>query len=1200
MFDKLQKVLQQEDTVLFIGSGVSLWSGLPSWKGLITELITVMEANGLDASLVRRELGYGDLLQAASYGFDKLTPQAMSEFIRMACRLGKAVPGEIHEAIVKLGPTCYITTNYDKLLELSFQKWKGDRFYRTIVNRQLTESASIVGAREKEFLFKLHGDAEDSASIILTREQYRKLHQGGELFHAMESVKTLMLSRPIIYIGFGLRDPDFLYLKDLLINTYKGTARDHYAIMADVTEEEKDYWKRNFGIYLVSYTTLINADQSRDHGPLLRLLEDLGSWDLPKNENYATSSDPAPDAGFLLSLSRLAARNMKFDNGDEHLPLLVRMDTESLKKSKIEYAYRYGAQRIEKILDNESLNLLLLGMPGGGKSYSLKSSVTRLSKVLNEKIINDNLEPRHAIVPIYIDLKLYRGRIEDLVKDNIPSEMKASYLCQTFPVRFYFDAFNEVPREYLESNHWATDFQQFSSKQRFSYVISSRTSGRLENLQVVHFELEAIDKGFIESSLIQSKVDIEGLFKKELIALLQKPLFYKLASSKKIHLDADSTPKKIYTEIIDTNLQQIELKFEANFDLKEILSQVAYEAFSKGEEAFKVSSLYDPIAPHTHSPALANDIINGLISQNFLSPLSDGRICFFHQSITEYLAAIRLEMLFKSDPSVLPEILPSRRWDHILFFTFSLLEEKEARDFLHLLTQTDFGLALSSVKYYEGDTTTLVSTFLSMLETGGNALSTEYSLGSYLRKDVPISKVHIPMLQQLTEKGGDIGGGAAACLLKYSELHDLAWALSKLEKYFEDGGFCEQFCGQLEKMVTSEDPNRIINWLTQLKVDHENDSIDDTYDFIFAMPGLLKPLGIEKVYEALFNPTISLAEQKIQIEIICAMASTDVDHSTFKVCLKLLQFKVPSAVLPFRYLIDSPSWQYKDELPDYSLVHAAHIRFLITMLAKPECKEFAFESIALLCEYQPELTQYVHEQVAVSEGIIRCALYYAISCEQYEDAIFSTIEATCSISENLTNGGFELLSYMHELNWNNQKTLFFKLLHLKVPELASSLLRSIFNNPYEFYTHFDLGPIDWWLDWVTDLLKSDQKESDLLHIAPMIITGDISSEQRLELIRQFNDPQSPYRAAIGELFLDELDISQEEFTEESIDYLIDHYKSSDYKDFYKSTLILEANDSFICDRIIPLYRSSEGLQKSNLESLLRIAGRRNQRRYLLE
>ena len=270
MQEKLKQVLNQEDTVLFIGSGISLWSGLPSWSQLIENLAVFIEKAGYSADLIRAEAQRGDLLQAASYGFDKLTKSQIGDFIRDSCLYGRAKPQAIHQKIVTLGPRCFITTNYDNLIEESLRLWQPDRFFRPpVTNRQLTETAGIVHARAIDFIFKPHGDAADSDSIILTREQYRQLSPNGERHFALESVKTLLVSRPVVYIGFGLRDPDFIYLRDLLSNIYKGAVRDHYAIMADVSVPEIDYWKKNYGIHLASYATIERADKSKDHSALL-------------------------------------------------------------------------------------------------------------------------------------------------------------------------------------------------------------------------------------------------------------------------------------------------------------------------------------------------------------------------------------------------------------------------------------------------------------------------------------------------------------------------------------------------------------------------------------------------------------------------------------------------------------------------------------------------------------------------------------------------------------------------------------------------------------------------------------------------------------------------------------------------------------------------------------------------------------------
>ena len=113
----IRRFLDRPDAVVFIGSGISCWAGLPNWRRMSEELAEFLDENGESYTLLRREVADSDLLQAASYGFSKLTPLAIGEFVRKAVQLGSAKPCEIHKAIVQLGPSCYITTNYDNLIE---------------------------------------------------------------------------------------------------------------------------------------------------------------------------------------------------------------------------------------------------------------------------------------------------------------------------------------------------------------------------------------------------------------------------------------------------------------------------------------------------------------------------------------------------------------------------------------------------------------------------------------------------------------------------------------------------------------------------------------------------------------------------------------------------------------------------------------------------------------------------------------------------------------------------------------------------------------------------------------------------------------------------------------------------------------------------------------------------------------------------
>jgi hypothetical protein len=386
--EKLKQVLAQEDTVLFVGSGISLWSGLPTWSGFIEELATFVEGSGANADLVRAEAQRGDLLQAASYGFYKLTKPHICDFVRQACRYGVAKPHEIHRKIVSLGPRCFLTTNYDNLIEESLRHWQPDRFYRPVTNRQLTELAEIVHARATDFVFKPHGDANDSESIILTREQYRLLLPGGERHAALESVKTLMASRPIVYIGFGLRDPDFMYVRDLLSNTYQGGIRDHYAIVADALDAEIDYWRINYGIHLVGYATTERADKSRDQSALLKLLDAFLVVVPPTEAPPSTIlAPPLYSSDTVLALARHAARLVRAPKCAPEFP--IRVYSERVGRARGESCFppdEFDHWPVERFLDDGPSRAVLIGPPRGRKVLFAPTSRCSVGRQASRKL----------------------------------------------------------------------------------------------------------------------------------------------------------------------------------------------------------------------------------------------------------------------------------------------------------------------------------------------------------------------------------------------------------------------------------------------------------------------------------------------------------------------------------------------------------------------------------------------------------------------------------------------------------------------------------------------------------------------------------------------------------------------------------------------------------------------------------------------
>lgn len=90
--ERLHQILKRSDTVLFIGSGISTWSGLPTWTQTIDQLAQFLEDRDLDPDSVRKELDRDELIQAASFGLHQLTDHQFAEFISTLGLIGIASP----------------------------------------------------------------------------------------------------------------------------------------------------------------------------------------------------------------------------------------------------------------------------------------------------------------------------------------------------------------------------------------------------------------------------------------------------------------------------------------------------------------------------------------------------------------------------------------------------------------------------------------------------------------------------------------------------------------------------------------------------------------------------------------------------------------------------------------------------------------------------------------------------------------------------------------------------------------------------------------------------------------------------------------------------------------------------------------------------------------------------------------------------
>lgn len=196
---RLAELARAGRLVPFLGAGVSVSAGAPTWADLI-ELLA--EDRGLSATERKSILQPDrDPLDQAAYlrmlfdqGDEADAARAFQEAIAAAVRRDRY--GLAPALLASLDSEQAITLNYDELFELASAD--AGRPRRIIPG----------GASDSErWLLKLHGTVSDPSTIVLTREDYLGFNADRAALSAL--VKATLMTRHLLFVGFGMRDDHF-------------------------------------------------------------------------------------------------------------------------------------------------------------------------------------------------------------------------------------------------------------------------------------------------------------------------------------------------------------------------------------------------------------------------------------------------------------------------------------------------------------------------------------------------------------------------------------------------------------------------------------------------------------------------------------------------------------------------------------------------------------------------------------------------------------------------------------------------------------------------------------------------------------------------------------------------------------------------------------------------------------------------------
>lgn len=228
MIQALKDARDKKGLVIFVGAGISMNSGLPSWGSLIKNFAQELPMDNCKACPYvsdwhiagcpiehsgnkdvsghlpnsKEECSYryafqqDDYLKIPQFCFDK----NQNSYIRI-CKesFPPCKPNELHEIIFSLFPKHIITTNYDNLLECS--KHPNVIYYSTISK----DSDFLRKQKSDHYIVKMHGDINDSPTEWVLKENdyltYSTTHILTEAF-----IKALLIDHTFLFLGYSIND----------------------------------------------------------------------------------------------------------------------------------------------------------------------------------------------------------------------------------------------------------------------------------------------------------------------------------------------------------------------------------------------------------------------------------------------------------------------------------------------------------------------------------------------------------------------------------------------------------------------------------------------------------------------------------------------------------------------------------------------------------------------------------------------------------------------------------------------------------------------------------------------------------------------------------------------------------------------------------------------------------------------------------
>lgn len=209
------KDLNEGTASIFTGAGLSVPAGFVNWTDLMEEIARDL---GLDINNEKDLVSLAQFHVNENQTRSKLNRKILEEFTE------DTTETENHRIIARLPLSSIWTTNYDQLLEKSFQN------ENKVVDIKYRNNQLLTTKPKRDIvILKMHGDVNHPDEAIITKEQYEQYHATHEPF--INALAGELTTKTFLFIGFSFTDPNLDYVLSRLNYRFSKQQRQHYCFV---------------------------------------------------------------------------------------------------------------------------------------------------------------------------------------------------------------------------------------------------------------------------------------------------------------------------------------------------------------------------------------------------------------------------------------------------------------------------------------------------------------------------------------------------------------------------------------------------------------------------------------------------------------------------------------------------------------------------------------------------------------------------------------------------------------------------------------------------------------------------------------------------------------------------------------------------------------------------------------------------------